>query len=109
MTQPTATPPQQLTLPPIPPDVQHFVEEVGAAPYLPGVLAFVRRIVPTKYLIRVVLECDAEMPDEQFILFDVAGGEMLAEEMFRICRRWSAELPNHCPLTHTFFFRFIIV
>ena len=116
MTQPAAAPdmsPTSAVLPSalmadIPPAVQTFAEAVGAAPYLPGVLAFVRGIVPAEYRIRIGLECDAETSDEQIILFEVAGGEMAAEEMFRICRRWSAELPEHCPLSHTFFFRFII-
>jgi hypothetical protein len=96
-------------LPLIPPEVQQFAEEVGAAPYLPGVLAFVRRIVPPEHPVRLVAECDAEDPTDRYILFDIPAEDMLAEEMFAICERWSGELPAHCPLSHTIFFRFIIL
>ncbi len=119
MTRPTAAPGTSATsplapspgapeLPVIPPDVQKFAEEVGAASYLPGVLAFVRRIIPPEYPVRVMLDCDAEVAEERYVLFDVPSGTLTADEMFTLYRRWSGDIVHYCPASHTYYFRLLL-
>lgn len=110
MTQPTIVPAVTATpaaraanLPPIPPEVQQFAEKVGAAPYLPGVLAMTRRLYPEGELSVILIE-DPEIEDYLHVGFQVDVGDWTAEQMLDLWNRWSSEIVRHCPTTHTPYF-----
>jgi hypothetical protein len=102
MTQPIATSdvsgalptpaPTIAGLPPIPPEVQKFAEEVGAAPYLPGVLAMTRRIYPQGELSVILIE-DPEIEDYRHIAFEVDVTDWTSERMLALWNRWSTHTP----------------
>jgi hypothetical protein len=110
MTQPTTTPETTPTpqappagLPLIPPEVRQFAEKVGAAPYLPGVLAMTRRLYPQGDLPVILLD-DPEIEDYLHIAFEFDVTGWPSERMSELMRRWSSEIVNHCPTTHTPYF-----
>ena len=96
-------PPTTPSLPPIPPEVQRFAEEVGAAPYLPGVLTLMRRIYPQGELSVTLIE-DPEIEDYRHIAFEFDVTGWTSEQMLGLMNRWSSEIVNHCPTTHTPYF-----
>jgi DNA-binding transcriptional LysR family regulator len=110
MTQPTTTPEVITTpeapaagLPPIPPEVREFAEKVGAAPYLPDVLAMTRRLYPEGDLSVILIE-DPEIEDYLHVGFHVDVRDWAAEQMLDLWNRWSSEIIRHCPMTHTPYF-----
>jgi hypothetical protein len=119
MTQPTATPdvsatspaPAPLTatpgLPPVPDDVRKFAEEVGAAPYLPGVLGMARGLCPHAELSVVLLE-DPEIEGYRHIAFAIDVTGWTSEQMLDVLDRWSAEIAHYCPATHTPYFTYVL-
>src|SRR5437868_5601271 len=110
MTQPATAPELNVTpaapaagLPPIPPEVQQFAEKVGVAPYLPGVLAMMRRIYPEGDLSVILIE-DPEIEDYLHVGFEVDVTGWTSERMLNLLNRWSSEIIQHCPATHTIYF-----
>ncbi len=87
----------------IPPEVRQFAEEVGAAPYLPGVLAMTLRIFPPERVSVILLE-DPEIEDYRHVAFDIDVTDWTAEQMLQTGTRWTAEIIDHCPPTHTIYF-----
>lgn len=100
---PTPTAPPSGGLPPIPPEVQNFAEAVGAAPYLPGVLAMTLRAFPPERVSVILLE-DPEIEDYRHVAFDIDVTGWSAEQMLQAGTRWTAEIIDHCPPTHTICF-----
>ena len=103
VTPPTPAAPAGRGLPPIPPEVQKFAEAVGAAPYLPGVLAMTRRVYPQGELAVILIE-DPEIEDYLHIGFAVDVTDWTSEQMLDLWNRWSSDIINHCPTTHTPYF-----
>jgi hypothetical protein len=102
-TPPTPAAPAGHGLPPIPPEVQKFADEVGAAPYLPGLLALVRRIYPQGELSVILIE-DPEIEDYRHIGFAVDVTGWTSEQMLELWNRWSSSIAEHCPRTHAPYF-----
>src|SRR5262245_5712846 len=92
-------------LPAVPPEVLQFAEEKGAAPYLPAVLSMTRRIFPQGEVV-VVMGEDYEDPTYRYVLFEVDVTGWTSEEMLEAMTRWSGEIVEHCPTTHTPYFTY---
>jgi hypothetical protein len=102
---PSATPTAPISggLPPIPPEVRQFAEEVGAAPYLLGVLAMTLRAFPPERVAVILLE-DAEIEDYRHVAFDIDVTGWTAEQMLQTHNQWTAAIIDHCPPTHAPYF-----
>ncbi len=99
-----------VTLPPpltIPPEVEAFALEKGAAVYLPAVAALVQRLVPN-YPIIVRLDDDPELSYNRTILFWVDVDNWDSDRLFETQQRWTWEIADVCPTTHTHVFGFIM-
>jgi hypothetical protein len=103
---PTPTAPSACDLPPIPPEALKFAEEVGVAPYLPGVLAMTRRAFSPAEVAVILLD-DPEIEDFRHVAFDIDITGWTAERLLEAHYRWSAGIVDHCPTTHTIYFTYV--
>jgi hypothetical protein len=87
----------------IPPDVEAFAAEKGAAAYLAGVVSLVRQIVPN-HSIAVRVEDDPELAYNRTIVFTVEVHGWDAEMLAEADHRWATDIFKCCPapLVHVF-------
>ena len=85
-------------------DVLAFAEAEGVRPCLEPMLAATRRLFPTAEWIKVYVELDPEIRDDQHILFDVRVRGLSLEYVRQTRREWNNSLLACCPtrLAHVF-------
>jgi hypothetical protein len=89
-----------------PEDVLAFAETKQVRDYLEPLLAATRRSHPTAREIKVLLEEDAEVRDDRYIVFEVFVPASDVPDYFEAKRPWHAELFRLCqPRTKAALFR----
>ncbi len=87
----------------VPPEVEAFAAEKGAASYLPGVVCLVQQIVPN-HPIDVRVEDDPELAYNRTIVFRVEVHGWDEEMLVEADQRWATDIFKCCPapLVHVF-------
>ena len=102
------TPTATLPMPELSPEVLAFAAEKGVAEYLPGVAAMVRRSFPHQR-IDVLVKDDPELSYNRQIHFEVEDQGLSEEEAYKGYNRWSSEIGDCCPNTHTHVFTIVLL
>jgi hypothetical protein len=84
--------------PTISPDVRAFAVEKGVEPYLPNVVALVRRLFPLAAT-HIYLEGDPELADNWEIVVEVSADGLEEDEQLLLQQEWTRELFELCPAT----------
>ena len=90
--------------PPVPPAVQAFAREQGAAELLPGALDLTRRVFPDARRVEVVLEDDPEIVNDRHIVLDVYASTTVPQALDAY-RRWNDGMSALCPVPLSCLFR----
>jgi hypothetical protein len=92
-------------LPPVPPEVWTFAAKQGASDYVYPLLELAHGIFPGRPM-TVLLERDAAVWEEQYVVFEADVTGLSAEDLVEGQNRWSRERFQRCPPTHAPLFIF---
>ena len=92
-----------LSLPPIPFDVQQFAAANDISTYLNSVIDMAQQAFPS-CAVTVSLGQDAENELHQYIALDVEVGDLRAEDLLAGQRAWSQGIRRVCPSRHAVYF-----
>src|SRR5206468_2044444 len=91
------------TLPEVPAEVLSFAAEKGVSEYLYPVLEMTARVFPGR-AIELNVEYDYEDPDWRYIVLEAKVGGWSSEQCAAATMRWSREVVDYCPNSHTRYF-----